>query len=146
MRKSFAYLFCVLLTFAFVFSGTALAQDEFEGPGVELIGSGSCVFLQEANDGSFTQVRMPAREIVQRQLGVGISESVIVGNCTTFPGAVERGTNVPGSIADLPAPIQRSIECANISARSECFNVQWSQKVLRNGAVTVECICSEDPL
>ena len=146
MKKPVAILFFGVLLFLSFFSGAVFAQDDFEGPGVELIGSGSCVFLHEAKDGSFTQVRMPAREIVQRQLGVGISESVIVGNCTTFPGAVERGTNVPGSIADLPAPIQRSIECANISARSECFNVQWSQKVLRNGAVTVECICSEDPL
>ena len=146
MTKPYFSLFYGLIALGLVFSGTVLAQGDFEGPGVELIGSGSCVFLQEANDGSFTQVRMPAREIVQRQLGVGVSESVIVGNCTTFPGAVERGTNVPGSIVDLPEPIQLSIECANISARSECFNIQWSQEVMRNGAVKVECICSEDPL
>jgi hypothetical protein len=140
MTKLYFNLFYCLIALGLVFSGAVLAQDDFEGPGVELIGSGSCVFLQEANDGSFTQVRMPAREIVQRQLGVGVPESVIVGNCTTFPGAVERGTNVPGSFTDLPF----SINCANISARSECFNIQWSQTVMRNGAVKVECICSED--
>jgi hypothetical protein len=146
MRKPYFSLFFSIIALALVFSGSVLAEDEYEGPGVELIGSGSCVFLQEANDGSFTQVRMPARKIVQRQLGVGVFDRVIVGNCTTFPGAVERGTNVPGSIVDLPIPIQLSIECANISARSECFNIQWSQEVMRNGAVKVECICSEDPL
>ena len=140
MKKPFAILFFGVLLFLSFFSGAVFAQDDFEGPGVELIGSGSCVFLHEAKDGSFTQVRMPAREIVQRQLGVGVPESVIVGNCTTFPGAVERGTNVPGSFTDLPF----SINCANISARSECFNIQWSQTVMRNGAVKVECICGED--
>jgi hypothetical protein len=144
MKKPFAILFFGVLLFLSFFSGVVFAQDDFEGPGVELIGSGSCVFLHEAKDGSFTQVRMPAREIVQRQLGVGTPNSVIVGNCTTPLEAVERGSNVPGSIADLPKPLQGRIKCANISARSECFNIQWSQTVMWNGAVKVECICGED--
>ena len=143
MRKPYVSLFYGLVAIALIFSGAVLAQDDFEGPGVELIGSGSCVFLQEANDGSFEQVRMPAQEIVQRHPGVTLSD-VVVGSCTTFPGAVKKGTNVPRSITDLPQPLQLKIKCANVSARSECFNIQWSQKVMQNGAVKVDCTCSED--
>lgn len=145
MRKPYVILFYGLVAIALVFSGAVHAQDEFEGPGVELIGRGSCVFWQESTgeEDTFDQVRMPARKIVQRHPGVTLSD-VVVGSCTTFARAIKKGTNVPLSIYDLPEghPL---IKCHNVSARSECFG-DWSQKVMANGAVKVDCICSEDPL
>ncbi|UCF89859.1 MAG: hypothetical protein JSW39_16300 [Desulfobacterales bacterium] len=145
MRKPYVSLFYGIFAIAFVFSGAVQAQDEFEGPGVELIGSGSCVFWQESTgeEGTFDQVRVPARRIVQKHPGVTLSD-VVIGSCTTFPRAVKRGTKVPLSIYDLPDghPL---IKCHNVSARSECFG-DWSQEVMINGAVRVDCICSEDPL
>jgi hypothetical protein len=116
----------------------------FDGPGVELVGSGACAFIQEASDMSYSQIRLPARYIKQQHLGIGLGDSVPKGTCTTHREAVGRDAYVPASWSDLMT-LGVDIRCHNVSARTECFGT-WSQEVLPNRAVKVDCICSDDPL
>jgi hypothetical protein len=140
MKNSLRYLL-------FGFSSIALLTQyahAFDGPGVELVGSGACAFIQEASDNSYTQIRMPARYIRQEHLGVGIEGSVPKGTCTTRREAVRRNANVPASWSDL-VTLGIDIRCHNVSARTDCYGT-WSQVVLPSRAVKVDCICSDDPL
>jgi hypothetical protein len=116
----------------------------FDGPGVELIGSGACAFIQEAQDLSYTQIRVRARNISQKHLGVPLGDSVQTGTCTTHNRIVDKNTSVPSSWSDLMT-LGIDIRCHNVSARTECFGT-WTQTVLPDRAVKVDCVCSDDPL
>lgn len=143
MKRCIGSIFYALGAIALV-GANAYAQDNFEGPGVELVGSGACAFLQQNLEGSFDQVRVPAATIRQQHLGVTLSD-VVRGDCTTGRLVVDRDANIPASWAEMMSTYGLDIRCHNVSATSECLGT-WTQEKMPDGSVSIHCICSEDPL